>query len=57
MPSIHNQPKSGSYFSGDEIKVDIDSDYFIKMVEKEKMQLDKKLGMLAGQEVFLFKKT
>ena len=57
LPSIHNQPKSGSYFSGDELKVDIDSDYFIKMVQKEKMQLDQKLGMLAGQEVFLFKKT
>jgi SAM-dependent methyltransferase len=54
LPSIHVNPTEGSEYSGNEIRVDVRADYFIKMAQDAGLRLVQHLGSLCGQESFLF---
>ena len=54
LPSIHTNPSPGTVYSGNECRIDIDSDYFIHLAEAAGLRLLNRLGSVCGQEVFLF---
>jgi SAM-dependent methyltransferase len=55
LPSIHTSPAAGSCYSGDEVRIDVDTEYFISLAQSAGLQLEEKLGNLCGQEALLFK--
>jgi len=54
LPTIHNTPLPGTSYSGNEARIDIDPDYFVKLAEDAGLRLIQRLGDLCGQEAFLF---
>jgi len=54
--SIHNQPASGAVFSGDASRIDIDEDFFFELAQEAGLRLKQRIGMVYGQQVFLFEK-
>ncbi len=54
LPSIHTSPEPGTDYSGSEIRIDVDPEYFISLAEAAGLHLVKKPGILCGQEVLLF---
>jgi SAM-dependent methyltransferase len=57
LPSIHTSPTQGRKYSGRENRVDVDSEYFVKLAGAAGLQLVERLGELCGQEALLFKST
>jgi SAM-dependent methyltransferase len=55
LPSIHSEPAAGTRFSGDEVRIDIDPQYFIELAEKAGLQLVEQLGTICGQDLLLFR--
>jgi SAM-dependent methyltransferase len=49
--STHNEPESGSRFSGKETRIDISDDYLIELAREAGLTA-KKVGTIFGQEVF-----
>jgi SAM-dependent methyltransferase len=56
LPSIHTSPAPGSTYSGNECRIDVDSEYFIGLAEAAGLRLVERLGALCGQDTFLFKR-
>ncbi len=54
LPSIHTSPSPGSEYSGTESRIDVDSEYFVKLAKAAGLRLVERLGALCGQETFLF---
>jgi SAM-dependent methyltransferase len=54
LPSIHTSPSPGSEYSGNESRIDIDSEYFVNLAQTAGLRLVERLGALCGQETFLF---
>jgi SAM-dependent methyltransferase len=54
LPTIHVEPASGSKYSGNEIRIDIDPDYFIQLATDAGLRLVQPIGAVCGQEAFLF---
>jgi SAM-dependent methyltransferase len=54
LATIHTSPEAGKQISGDEVRMDIESEYFIKLVEEHGLSLNKRLGIIFGQDAFLF---
>jgi SAM-dependent methyltransferase len=54
LPSIHTSTSSGSEYSGDENRIDADSEYFVNLAQTAGLRLVERLGALCGQETFLF---
>jgi len=57
LPTIHINPEPGSRFSGGEMRVDIDIDYFVELAAEAGLSLVSKLGNVCGQYAMLFKRT
>ncbi|MDG3003075.1 methyltransferase [Paludisphaera mucosa] len=55
LPTIHIHPTPGTRYSGDEVKIDVDIDYFVEMCDEAGLQLAVKLGEVLGQYAMLFK--
>ena len=54
LPTIHIDPEPGTRYSGDEVRIAIEPDYFIEMAANAGLRLVERLGTLNGQEAFLF---
>ena len=54
LPTIHIEPSPGTRYSGDEVQIDIDPDYFVDMARDAGLRLVEWLGTLNGQEAVLF---
>jgi SAM-dependent methyltransferase len=54
LPTIHIEPAPGTRYSGDEVRTDIEPDYFVEMAHRAGLRLLEGLGTLNGQEAFLF---
>ena len=54
LPSIHTSPSPGREYSGNESRIDVDSEYFVDLAQAAGLRLVKRLGALCGQETFLF---
>ena len=54
--SIHNQPAPGTVFSGDASRIDMDEDFFFELAQEAGLRLKQRIGMVYGQQVFLFEK-
>jgi SAM-dependent methyltransferase len=54
LPSIHIDPASGTDYSGDEVRIDINPDYFVQLAQEAGLRMLERLGDLCGQEAFLF---
>lgn len=50
--SIHNTPSKGR-ISGDETRIDIDSEYFIEKAAKVNLELHRDVGTVYGQQVYV----
>jgi SAM-dependent methyltransferase len=55
LPTIHVNPEAGAKYSGDEVKADIDKDYFFEMCDDAGLAVAAELGMVLGQYATLFK--
>ncbi|WP_337176280.1 class I SAM-dependent methyltransferase [Paludisphaera sp.] len=49
LPTIHVNPEPGTKYSGDEVKADIDKDYFFQMCDDAGLAVVEELGMVLGQ--------
>lgn len=56
LVSIHDEPAGGAMFSGDEVRIDVDRDYFVSMGQRAGMVFEKHLGRVWGQTVLLLAK-
>lgn len=56
LVSIHTSPTPGSQFSGDETRIDINEEYFLRMAESAGLVLLEKVGVVYGQTTFLLGK-
>ena len=54
LVSIHTSPSSGTTYSGNECRIDVDPEYFINLSRAAGLQLLDRLGSLCGQDTFLF---
>ena len=54
LPTIHVEPAPGMKYSGNEIRIDIDPDYFIQLANNAGLRLKQPIGAICGQEAFLF---
>ena len=54
LPSIHTSPSPGHEYSGNESRIDVDSEYFVDLAQAAGLRLVERLGALCGQETFLF---
>jgi SAM-dependent methyltransferase len=54
LPTIHTNPSPGSAYSGDEIRIDVAPEYFIRLAQEAGLRLVESLGLLCGQDAFLF---
>jgi hypothetical protein len=54
LPTIHIEPAPGTRYSGDEVRIDIEPDYFVEMAQRAGLRLRERLGTLNSQEAFLF---
>jgi SAM-dependent methyltransferase len=54
LPTIHTNPSPGSVYSGDEIRIDVAPEYFIRLAQEAGLRLVESLGSLCGQDAFLF---
>lgn len=54
--SIHIKPAEGTCFSGDEARIDIDQNYFVKMANQSGLRLKEVPGCVYGQPVLVFEK-
>ncbi len=55
LPTIHINPEAGSKYSGDEVKADVDKEYFFQMCDDAGLVVAAELGMVLGQYATLFK--
>lgn len=55
LPSIHINPAPGTRYSGDEVRIDIDPDYFVEMCDDAGMECLVRLGNALGQYTMLFR--
>ncbi|APW60258.1 methyltransferase domain-containing protein [Paludisphaera borealis] len=55
LPTIHINPAPGTRYSGNEVRVDIDIDYFAELAAEAGLSLAVKLGEVCGQYALLFK--
>jgi SAM-dependent methyltransferase len=55
--SIHTEPASGTRFSGDETRIDIDVKYFVELASAVGLSLFHDVGLVWGQRVFVFTKN
>jgi SAM-dependent methyltransferase len=56
LPTILVEPAAGTAYSGNEIRIDVDPDYFIQLAHNAGLRLKERLGVLCGQEALLFTK-
>jgi len=55
LPTIHINPAPGTRYSGDEVRIDIDIDYFVQLATEAGLKLEAKMGEVCGQYAMLFK--
>lgn len=55
LPTIHTNPEPGTRYSGNELRVDIEIDYFAELAAEAGLTLAVRLGELCGQYALLFK--
>ena len=53
--SVLTSPEPGRRFSGAEDRIDVELDYFVAMAEAAGLELEERLGELAGQETVLLR--
>ncbi len=51
--SIHTQPVPGQPFSGDEARIDIEKQYFTKLVRAARLDVLEEVGVVYGQDLFV----
>lgn len=56
LVSIHDQPKEGKQFSGDEHRADYAPEYFESLMKKTGFEIEEDIGDLCGQRTFLLRK-
>jgi len=54
LPTIHINPAPGCDYSGNEVRIDVKSDYFVRLATAAGLRLVNRLGDFCGQEAFLF---
>jgi SAM-dependent methyltransferase len=54
LPTIHKEPAPGTNYSGNEIRIDVAPEYFIRLAQDAGLRLLQPLGSVCGQEAFLF---
>jgi len=55
LPSIHVNPAPGERYSGTEVRIDVDADYFIEIAAEAGLQVVSRLGNVCGQYTIMFK--
>jgi SAM-dependent methyltransferase len=55
LPTIHVNPEPGTKYSGDEVKADVDKDYFYEMCDDAGLAVVSELGMVLGQYATLLR--
>jgi SAM-dependent methyltransferase len=51
--SLHVEPSPGTVYTGDEARVDVRSEYFLAMALSVGLELERHIGEVCGQDVFL----
>jgi len=54
LPTIHTNPAPGCNYSGNEIRIDVNPEYFMRLATDAGLRLVNRLGAFCGQEAFLF---
>ncbi len=54
LSTIHTSPRTGHNFSGNEIRVDIDTEYFKQQTSQHNLNFIDDLGILFGQRALIF---
>ena len=54
--SIHTSPQAGKSFSGNEARIDIAEEYFLKMAAKHDLKVHERMGMFHDQFLLVFSK-
>lgn len=55
--SIHDEPEPGTLFSGDEARIDIAPEYFLRMAGSVGLRCHEDIGELCGQRTFVLEKN
>lgn len=55
LPSIHINPEPGTRYSGSEVRIEVEIDYFIEIAAEAGLQVVERLGNVCGQYVIQFK--
>ncbi len=55
IASIHTDTASGEKYSGNEIRIDVDAEYFVKLAESCGLIVDNSPGKLLGQDILILK--
>lgn len=55
LPTIHINPAPGTRYSGNEVRIDVEIDYFVELATDAGLKLEAKLGEVCGQYAMLFK--
>ncbi len=54
LPTIHDKPEPGTEYSGNEIRIDITPEYFMRLAKDAGFRFVERLGSFCGQEAFVF---